>query len=95
VLTGHRIHTQAIAKDGSATVGVLVEADLFATGAQLTKRVEVTAPSGRRTTVDLSMSNGQARDTVTVGTGDHLVDDTLVRSAVTGRGAPPNGSTAC
>ena len=66
VLTGHHIHTHATGKDGSATVGVLVEADRFATDGQLTARVELTAPSGLRTTVDLPMSNGQARETITV-----------------------------
>jgi beta-mannosidase len=65
-LTGHHIRTHAIGTDGSATLSVLVEADRFATGAQLTARVELTAPSGRRTTVELPVSNGQAHGTVTM-----------------------------
>jgi beta-mannosidase len=66
VLTGHHIRTEAIGPDGSATVGVLVEADPFATGAQLTARIEVTAPSGRRASVELPVTDGQAHGALTV-----------------------------
>ena len=66
VLTGHHIRTDALGTDGSATVGILVEVDQFGTDAQLTARVEITAPSGRCTTLALAVSNGQARGTVTM-----------------------------
>jgi beta-mannosidase len=66
VLTGHHVRTHAIEADGSATVDVLVEVDQFATAAQLTARVELTAPSGRRTTVDLAVTEGRAHGMVTV-----------------------------
>ncbi|HEX3783262.1 MAG TPA: glycoside hydrolase family 2 protein [Pseudonocardiaceae bacterium] len=66
VLTGHHIRTHAIGADGSATVGVLVEAEAFGTDAQLTALVELVAPSGRRTTVELPVNGSQAHGMVTV-----------------------------
>jgi beta-mannosidase len=65
-LTGHHIRTEAIGTDGSATVGVLVEVDQFGTDLQLTVRVELTSPFGRRTTIELPVSNGRAQGTLTV-----------------------------
>jgi beta-mannosidase len=66
VLTGHHIRTHAITADGSATVGVLIEADQFGTETHLTAQVELTAPSGRHTTVDLPVSDGRAHRVITV-----------------------------
>jgi beta-mannosidase len=66
VLTGHHIHTLAINADGSATVGILVEVDRFATDARLTAQVGLVAPSGRTTSIELPVENGQARGTLTV-----------------------------
>lgn len=66
VLSGHHIRTHAIGQDGSATVGVLVEVDQFDAGARLTARVELTSPSGRRSSVDLPVTDGQAHRMVTV-----------------------------
>ncbi|WP_211768248.1 glycoside hydrolase family 2 protein [Kutzneria sp. CA-103260] len=66
VLTGHHIRTHAIAADGSATVGVLVEVDQFDTDAPLTAQVTLTAPSGLRTTVRLPVSQGRAHRVITL-----------------------------
>ena len=66
VLSGHHLRTEAIGPDGSATVGVLIEADPFATGGNLTALVEVTAPSGALTSVELPVTDGRANGTLIV-----------------------------
>ncbi|SEP38408.1 glycoside hydrolase family 2 protein [Amycolatopsis saalfeldensis] len=66
VLTGHHIRTHAIAADGSATVGVLVEAGPSDVDAGLLARVVLTAPSGRSTTAELPVSDGRAHRMITV-----------------------------
>ncbi|MEU6674029.1 glycoside hydrolase family 2 protein [Streptomyces sp. NPDC046925] len=65
-LTGHHVRTAAIGADGSARVNVRVEADAFATDAPLTARVELASPSGRRTGVDLPLTDGTAHGSITV-----------------------------
>ncbi len=66
ILTGHHLTTRSIEVDGSATVGVLVEVDQFATESELTARVELTSPSGQMSSLELPVVNGQAQGTLTV-----------------------------
>lgn len=65
VISGHHVRTDQI-QPGTATVGLLVEVDRFASNAELAARVQLVAPSGRATTVELPVLDGAARGVVEV-----------------------------
>ncbi|HEU5486130.1 MAG TPA: glycoside hydrolase family 2 protein, partial [Microlunatus sp.] len=66
VITGHHVRTDRLDDDGSAQVSVLVETDAFATSADLTADVVLTAPSGRTTTAKMPVVDGSARGVLRV-----------------------------
>ena len=65
-ITGHHIRTEAIEANGSATLSALVEVDQFATSAHLTALVELTAPTGRLSSIEMPVLDGRAYGVFTV-----------------------------
>jgi beta-mannosidase len=65
-ITGHHVRTDTIDTDGTASLTVLIEVDVFATNDALTASLSLTAPSGTTRTLDLPVVDGQARGTLAV-----------------------------